>query len=616
MANGEWSEVGNFADHGVPNGVVFWLRVPAPGRDIPLLGTLLGVGSMLDPSEVLNRQLGPSLSRGVDLSKPIDLTVSGLDDDPAHLALAAGVLDSKAFVGQLGRDFRIVPKSRGRWLLLPKAKSAQGELGCELWHAPEPVGVRLLCATEPPLIEQQGEFLMAAARASVNRSNFHAELPGRAAQALLEKSAEQQAPKRDQPAQDSGAHAGRELGHQMVLDWARELSGFSWDLTLQQNSVEVSQTMGLSRSESLFSTSLSGRVGAPRPVPDAFWQLPNDSDGALYSEGAEPEPMRKHAVRLTRTLRTSMEKDDEFEYPRAVLDQVERSIQSLLLRGGGFEIAYGQDLDRAAQVLNEAAEHTSARGARSGSADLALSKARGLLGGWALIGIEDDSHAYLQALREALRFAQDKTQYPRKKGAKSGAPSTSTNTFRELPVPASAGLPADALHVLVRSAPNPKYLAAKAKPAPPAASAYHVFGVPDSERHVWFAISTDQALALARLQAVLSPVPAKTLGASEELRQLAKQPLAGLGFGSLAGLSGPTLSADSRASVLESQRTLKQMWALPKRGATRLPIWIHRAQAAGGQRRVVVNLRLSPDAIGDLLALFLAKGADAAVDGE
>ena len=507
----------------------------------------------------------------------------------------------------------------GRWRLLPKAKPAPGELGCELWRAAEPVGLRFICATEPSLIEQQGEFLMARARTSVDRVNFHAELPGSAAHAILDKSVEREARKGDEsaPKEDSGARAGRDLGQQMVLDWARELSGFSWDLTLRQNSVEVSQAIDFSRSDSLFSTGLSGRAGAPRPVPEAFWQLPADSDGALYSEGAEPKAMRRHAAWLTRALRTSMEKDGEFEYPSSVLDQVEHSLSSLFLRGGGFEIACGRDLDRAARVLNEAADHASDRGPRSGSADPALIKAQGRLGGWALIGIEDDSRAYLQSLREALHFAQDKTPYPRKKGAQPDAPSASKDTFRELPVPASVGLPADALHLLVRTEPNPKYLAAKAKPAPPAASAYHVFAVPDAAQHLWFAISPDEALALARLHAVLSPVPAQTLGANEELRQLAKEPLAGLGFGSLAGLGGLTLSADSKASVLDSRRTLKQLWALPKRGTTRLPIWIHRVQSAAGQRRVAVNLRLAPDAIGDLLALLLANGSDSAVvEGE
>ncbi|HEY0468866.1 MAG TPA: hypothetical protein VGC79_31960, partial [Polyangiaceae bacterium] len=536
---------------------------------------------MVDPSQVLSHKLGPSLSHSLDLSKPIDLTTSGLGTGPAHIVLAAGIFDPDTFLSQVRRDFQVLHQSRGRWRLLPKAKPTPETFVCELWHAPDPVGARLICGSEAPLIEQQGEFLMAAARSRVDRSNFHAELPGAAARAVLAKSADEQARKEDPSAAtgDRGARAGRALAHQLVLAWGSDLSGFSWDLTLRRDSVEISQELGLARSDSLFATALSGRVAAPKPVPDAFWQLPNDSDVALYSEGAEPEPMRKHAAWLSRELRKGLEVDDEYEFPATQLDQLEQTLQSLVLRGGAFEVAYGQDLDRAAQLLNEAAERASDRGPRSGSADPALIKAQAGLGGWALLGIEDDSRGYLLALREALGLATDSSKFPRKKGAKPGTPSASTHGLRQLPLPASAGLPADALHVVFRSQPNPKYLALKAKPAPPAPSSYHVIAVPDSAQHVWFAIAPDEARALSHLRAVLRPEPDKTLGSSNELRQLAKEPLAGLGFASLAGLSSLGFSADSKAKVLDSRHTLKQLGALPKRGNTRMPIWITRAQS-------------------------------------
>ena len=308
-----------------------------------------------------------------------------------------------------------------------------------------------------------------------------------------------------------------------------------------------------------------------------------------------------------------MEADDEHDYPKVALDRMEGSLRGLLLRGGAFELAYGQDLDQASRALNEAAAHASDRGPRSGSADPALKKAEAQLGGWAVLGIEDDSRAYLQALREALRYASDKTKYPRKKGAKAkpSPPSPSTYELREIPVPASAGLPADALHFVLRSQPNPKYVASKAKPAAPPPGTIHVLAIADSAQHAWIALSADEAQVLARIQALLSPVSAKTLGASDELRQFEKQQrVAGLGFGTLAGFSALGLSAESKPKVLESRNTLKQLWSLPKRGATRMPIWITRAQSAKGSRRVTLHLRLTPDAIGDVLALFIGQSAE------
>lgn len=614
----ELAEVGNFADRGAPNGVVIWLRVPAPGRDIPLLGTLLGVGSIFDPNEMLNHKLGPSLSRTVDLSKPVDMTTSGLDDG-VRIVLAAGIFDVSTFLSQVSHDFELVHKSQGRWQLLPKTKPTADRLECELWHAAPPVGARLICGTRAALIERQGEFLMAAARDSANRSNFHAEIPGKAAQDLLRKSAAQRDRKRTEGAhpEDAGERAGRAMGERWMSDWVLESSGFSWDLTLRRDSVDISQEMGFTHADSLFSTMLAGRTGVPKPVPDAFWQLPNDSDAALYWEGAEPELMRRQGVSLIHEMRAAMEADAELDSPPAKLDEMERTLGRLVLRGGAFEFAYGRDLNQAARALNEAAERASDRGPASGSADPALKKAQAQLGGWGLIGIEDESRGYLQALRDALRFATDKSKNPRKKGAKSSPPSPSNLEFVELPVPASAGLPSDTIHFAVRNEPNAKYVASKAKPPAPAPSAQHVIVVADAAQHLWLAIASDEALALARMRAVLRPEPATTLGASDDLRQLAKQPIAGLGFATLAGLNGLTLSADSKSEVLSSRNVLKQLWSLPKRGATRMPLWITRSQAgAGGQRSVVYNTRLTPDAIADLLATFMATSEPAMAEGE
>ncbi|HYP75362.1 MAG TPA: hypothetical protein VER12_05400 [Polyangiaceae bacterium] len=612
-SSSELSELGSFADPAVPNGVVIWLRVPAPGRDIPLLGTLIGVQAVIDPAELLSDKLGASLSRTVDLSKPVDLTTSGLDDGAGSIVLAAGIFDAETFLSQVSRDFQVVHQSQGRWRLVPKAKPSPETLACELWHAPAPVGARLVCATQASLIGQQGPFLLAAARTRVDGANFHAEIPGSAARELLRKSAEEETKQKESSASENqSARAGRALGQQWVNDWGRDLGGLSCDLTLQRDSVELSEAIVLLHSDSVLSTAFSGRLGAPKPVPQAFWQLPSDSDAALYSEGAEQEPMRRQGAALINGLRRAMESDGEYDYPPAVLDQLEHSLEGLFLRGGAFELAYGRDLDRAARALNAAADQAQDRGARSGSADPALKKAQGQLGGWALIGLEDDSRTYLQSLRDSLKFAAQTGKYPRRKGAKPTPPSASSHTFRVLPLPTSAGLPPDSVHVGIRVVPDAKYLASKAKPAPPAPSEYHVFGVADAAQHLWFALSSDEALALSRLRAVLNPDPERTLAASADLRQLAKQPVTGLGFGSLAAFSGLSLSADSKAAVLDSRATVRQLWTLPKRGSTRMPIWITRSQSGATQRRIAVNLRLTPDALGDVLALLLTNSSDSA----
>jgi hypothetical protein len=600
--SGEFAEQGTFVDHGVPKAVVLWLRVPAPGRDIPLLATLLGFSSLPDPSEVLAQKLG-ALGRSVDLSRPLDWTF-GFEDQPGASVLAASVVNLNTFLAQTRGDFRITHKSRGRWRIEPKAKPAEGVWECELWHAAPPVGARLVCGSDALAIEEQGGFLLAAARISVDRANVHAEVPGSAALLALQK--QETTDKLAAPAagKDDAAEA---LGRRWVTDLVRDLGGISWDLTLRQASVDISQVLRFSRADSMLSASLSGRDGEPKPVPEAFWRLPNDSDVAFYSEGAEPERMRRTGATWLHDLLGVIIAESKYSYPSAVVDGWERALRGTLLRGGAFEIAHGGDLDRAARALQDAADHASDR---AGSADPVLKKARAQLGGWTLLGIADDSQAYLQALREVLRVATDGDKYPLKKGATPPTAEQSTHYLSERPLQASSGLPREALHIVLRSEPNPKYRASKGKEPVPSASTYHVIAVADSAQHLWLAISTDEAQAVARLRAVLAPDPAKTLGASDELRQFAKQRIVGLGFGTLAGLSGLSVSADSKLEVLESQQKLKGIRVLPKAGRTRMPIWVTRTPLGNGERRIAVNLRLTPDALGDLVQTFFLGDDD------
>ncbi len=591
-----------FADPGVPAGVVIWLRAPAPARDIPILGSVMGIGALIDPSDVLTRKLGPRLSRAIDSSLPADFTVSGFEDDNSGMVLVTGIDDLHTFIGAVAADYEFMHVATGRWHMKRKMP-LDGALECEVWQAPAPVGARLLCASQPQLIEAQGPFFMSAARSQVDHANLHAEMSGAAMAMAVKKGAES-----DGKLGDSDERAGSAMGRQFVTDAVNDMRSLSWDLTLQHDSVELAQVLRFAKSESLFSVAVSGRSGAVQPVPEAFWRLPLDGDVAFYSEGAEPEPMRRVGARLFDGFNQIALQEGDEVIPIEILSQIEKVEQGLFLRGGAWQLAYGQDLTRASDALNAAAKATSGT---SKGVDAALTKAEAALGGWALLGLDDDSRGFVDALRSGLGIAR--LSFPHRKGAKPSPPSSTTETFGEIPIKPASHLPSGSLHFMVTSKPNPKFVAPHDGSGAVPRMTVHFVIVPDSAQHVWVGIARDEASAIARVQGVLTPDAQKTLGADSELRELAKAPVSGLGYGTLAGLTGMTLSAKSKADMLKSRRSLSGLWALPKQGASHVPFWISRNPSGADERRVALTVRLRPDAIGDVLQNFIGFGSDSHV---
>ena len=595
-----------FADGVLSPDAMIWLRASAPKRDAAVLGQLLGLGSLVDPADILGRKLGPTLSGAVDLSKPIDFTVSGFDDSSGML-LACGVSSAASFAAQVKADFELVHVAVARWQLKARHAAPAVTLTCELWQAEAPVGARLICATDAAALEQQGPFVMAAARGSVDAASLHAEMPGHALATAVKKGADEATAHASAPPKDAAERSGEETGKKAVADLVDDLGALSWDVTLRDGRVEVAQELRFVNTQSLFSASLAGRAGPVPPVPAAFWRLPADSDLALYSEGADPESMHRVLSALLQQLVKSIETD--YEVSPGYEAQLSELAQALVFRGGGWELGYGQDLEQASRALAEAAEKASAHGPHSGSADPALKRAQGKLGGWALLGLEDDSSSFLDSLRAAVKFGAIDPK--RRKDAPPEQPSESRDHVGLLPIK-DPTLPKGSLHILFEARPNPKYVAPHdgSKPAP-APSEFHIIGVPDGDHHLWLSVAADEATATSRMHGALSAEASKTLAANDELQALAKSSVSGLGYVTIAGFSEVALSAKSLGAVRDSQRTLSRLWALASHGASHLPLWINRRAGSGGQRSVIFKTRLRPSDVADLMQVVAGAAVEA-----
>src|ERR1700761_5261637 len=86
--------------------------------------------------------------------------------------------------------------------------------------------------------------------------------------------------------------AGEKLGHDEAFGMFNAIQSTSFDLTLHDDSVEVSQQLEIGPADGFLARMLAGRAGPHPLVPNAFWSLPSDSELALYSEGIDEPALR------------------------------------------------------------------------------------------------------------------------------------------------------------------------------------------------------------------------------------------------------------------------------------------------------------------------------------
>lgn len=612
----ELTERGDFGDAALPTEVM-WLRVVAPARDLPVVGSLIGMSGLVDSTRLLEQQLGESLASTVDASRPIDALLSEFGDAP-KLLMAYSVGDPTAFAAKLSPELTLSRVGPGRWRLVETMLPRKGgEHGCELWYGARAVGARLLCG-DAKQIEQRGAVLMAPQRAAHDSASVHLEMPHGVLNEAVVRSAKERDELRKLPA-PSEESRGEDFGRALVNDLIGELDGLALSLKLNEGSIDLAQELRFRKVESLGSLLIAGRSGTPLAVPDGFWHLPSDSSFALYSEGGEEAALRRAATVLAKQLLTDIRSDEEL--PASELARHQESLASLVLRGGAWEIAYGDDFKKDAEALDEAARKLVPSGARSGSADPALKAAQAKLGRWLLVGLQDDHKTYLESIRQVVAISRENKQYPKRvptdPKAKPVPPSPTRLTLALVPAKAVAKLPASTLHVLASIEPNPKYATPRDGREPaPAPLAYHVFAAPGVGQQVWLSVARDEATALLRLQGVLASESSDTLATNGELQQLAKGQVAGLGYATLAAFVAFHIGADSASDVAESRANLSKLWTLPKKGAAKMPVWITRSAGAGSARTVTYNARLKPDALADLVQLVIQGIAESEAPDE
>lgn len=116
----------------------------------------------------------------------------------------------------------------------------------------------------------------------------------------------------------------------------------------------------------------------------------------------------------------------------------------------------------------------------------------------------------------------------------------------------------------------------------------------------------DEATAARRLHALLVAEPNQALGADADLRKLSTPPPSGLGFMTVAGVVGLSLSTNSAKELRSAKDATSNLFLTRGKGQTRMPVWITTSGGASTLRRVSLNVRLPPDTIADLVQMAIA----------
>ncbi|MGH7294596.1 MAG: hypothetical protein ACRELB_06680, partial [Polyangiaceae bacterium] len=316
--------------------------------------------------------------------------------------------------------------------------------------------------------------------------------------------------------------------------------------------------------------------------------LPRDAFFASYGRGAtaaDLEPLRRV---LMAGLRDFIVRDG-FSADQA--GAVVAPLQKIFFTGGPWVLAFGNPPDRARAALDayiDAGKTTQA----------ARVKARIGSSGWMVAGVEEPASVWTSAVRALV--AADAARPAHKPQAKRPVEHMSTHIFLTQVSPALK-LPPGTLHLEMRTAPNPAWVAANPKPShwlvdsfPPHTE--HVFFVPDGAARTWLAASEDPALAAAQARASLSGAPASgTIASRADLEAFRATPASVAGFTAVTAFASLVSDRATDSDLKRARKMLDGLSRMTGGGATPVPwsLAVTPAPGAAGDVRMRLQFPVS-----------------------
>ncbi|WP_437320805.1 hypothetical protein [Sorangium sp. So ce385] len=570
-----------------PEGILATVRMGSPAADLAALREYVtpdddfGKIILADPSRVIDVFLG-SLGAHVDLSAPIDAVI--FDEEPnsaSNIVMSLTLQEFQDSWQNAGFDFE--PEADGRLAVRPKPGAgreagviAKAGLSCGIFRGGAPVKSHLVCAASRRKLDLAGPYLARTVTLQPVQPGLCMQFPDTKLREGLAKS------ERENAAGRGGTLAemeGRRLGELVISEWAADLHDMAMDIQLGPAGVTAGFELRFRSLRSPLSLAMLG--SAQSDVAPAFWRVPPDADLAFYFPGARPETMQAMAAPMWDRL-GALELEDGAM--REAWREAVAKLSKAALTGGPLIVAHGPTPDGASTWSSAQDPAQRYRGARAAA------------GGWFLISSFEPLSTWTSNVRALLT---EPTMLPTRNpalAAGSGAgrrssPKRAGVDVREVPVVPADGLPAGALHVVIRVVPDPAYAHRPLSPALEGAYQHHVF-IAGTAESTWFAVSEIEGLARAKLKETLSG-KSGGLSSRPELSRLRSLPAGGIGFVTLKGVLALQADKETTADLKLLDRSIQALGALSFDG--KVPIFLSIAPSGPGEDSAA-TLRVSANA--------------------
>lgn len=544
-----------------PETLVALVHVARPSRLAAQVSTWTGFPIPIE--EALDEVLSNGLAAAVDTEQPIDLALcTEARGKHTYGVASVGVRSIDDARTTLGARYRFDPADGGAFKLVPvRQKGADDDEGgagagyaCVLAPAYGGSGARIVCAKREKGLAVMVPYMTRGATRIASTADVHAEvraepLAGAVAQAraLLDVLV--------------GASTGSgDLAHafsEELQDLASDLGRIVVDGTLDDQSGKLVATVSFKDAKAMVTRAAIAHADQAGPPPPAFLRLPADADVAFYESGIDPKELAHPRDLATEAVRREAEQRKLAEADRKALTDAVH--QTLGLLSSPLVYARGIDVAGASSALAVAKDDHAAGPTRAAKERTAVER----LGGWSLLGVEEPIAKVGALVKDWVKLAARPAFATVLKPA---AKELATPSMKLVPLPKSAALPADSLHLEIAQEQfgTAASLAPGAKPGvtpKPAVvrTKLHLVLVPEGRR-TWISVSMEEQVAIARAQGILGSRKQPTLDGRAGLEALRGWRTNAGGFVTMRGLalSGPVLVfAESPGRLLGGHDPLK-----------------------------------------------------------
>jgi hypothetical protein len=508
-----------------------WTQLPMPGAEV--------VGELVS---------GGPVGKILDLTQPIDIAVllggDARSPDP-QVSVSAAVKSMDEVRGILGDKFKMSSSSGGTMRL--DGLGGGDDHVCDLVPAFGSAPMRLVCSDNSAAAESLEPWLARSAPRDAYASDLHVELHMPPVRPIVKQF-------RGMLPMLLGRVLDTRTGVRAVSQAVDAAVGDLADLTTDMETLSVDVTLSDPGADATLTATFGGtsavltRLALAHPEraeapPAAFWHAPIDADVAYYTRGVDARDIA-HARELGEgVILAALEKQSLPEADRkALVDPVMRYLD---LHTGPIVYAKGLDM---ARVDKARGELDRAKDAQRKDAETAFMAA---LGGWSVVQTSEPIAKVSQVAKDLAAALSRPGLVKWAKSELHGAPPPSAQIT---PLPKTAQLPADSLHleVTVHDAveplpPPPPLGHGQAPPPPPVVKAgpakprsVHILAVSDAGK-TWIVLSAELEVAIAKAKAVLPSAPdSGTLAKRGELDGLKDGKASSGGFVSARGLLAPS----------------------------------------------------------------------------